>query len=70
MEASSILPHRLVTALGNYKNSPFVTGDMTQNSLYGLKTEIMDYENGKWVQMADEHDYPFANEKYGDYKII
>ena len=43
---------------------------MTQNSLYGLKTEIMDYENGKWVQMADEHDYPFANEKYGDYKII
>jgi len=59
-----------VRALGNYKNSPFVTGDMTYKSTHGLKTEIMDYENGEWVQMKDEHDYPFANERYRDYKII
>ena len=70
LEASSNLPHADVRALGNYKNSPFVTGDMTYKSTHGLKTEIMDYENGEWVQMKDEHDYPFANERYRDYKII
>ena len=43
---------------------------MTYKSTHGLKTEIMDYENGEWVQMKDEHDYPFANERYRDYKII
>ena len=43
---------------------------MTFNSLNGLTTEIMDYENGKWVQMGNEHNYPFANERYDDNKII
>ena len=53
-EASSQFPHREVWALGNYRNSPFVTGE---NSSTGLKTEILDYEAGEWNQ---EEDYPFA----------
>ena len=47
------------TALGNYRNSPFVTGGGI-GSHAGLKTEILDRESGTWVQ-AD--DYPFALEE-------
>ena len=41
--------------MGNYQNSPFVTGD--DSSSNGLKTEILDYEAEEWQQAAD---YPFA----------
>ena len=62
-EKSSEFPHRRVSALGNYKNSPFVTGHLsstgvTDGSIIGLRTEILDYENSRWVQAKD---YPFPN---------
>ena len=66
-EVSSEFPHRHVSALGNYKNSPFVTGDLyglygstgvTDQSIYGLRTEILDYGNSKWIQAKD---YQFPN---------
>ena len=53
-EPSSIFPHNLVKALGNYKDSPFVTGSYPDS----LKTEILDYGTSTWVQTAD---YPFSN---------
>ena len=61
IEASTEYRH-LNCALGNYKNSPFVTGghpgpEFQQRHSSGLKTEILDYETGRWVT-AD--DYPFA----------
>ena len=58
-EASSQYPHWDVWALGNYRNSPFVTGgDDGYGDGYGLKTEILDYEAGQWNQAKD---YPFSN---------
>merc|ERR1712176_681554 len=57
-ETSSIFPHKTVRALGNYKNSPFVTGHSSSSSGYGLKTEILNYSTSTWVH-AD--DYPFSN---------
>ena len=47
-------------ALGSYRNSPFVTGNspFLDVFIYGLKTEILDYEAGQWKQSAD---YPFSN---------
>ena len=57
-ETPSIFPHKYVRALGNYKNSPFVTGHSSSSSGYGLKTEILNYATSTWVQ-AD--DYPFSN---------
>ena len=63
-EASSQYPHYEVWALGNYRNSPFVTGhDSTTN---GLKTEILDYEAGEWNQAED---YPFSNGDRYVYRI-
>ena len=56
-EPSSQFPHEDVGALGSYRNSPFVTGCIYISN-YGLKTEILDYEAGKWEQVAD---YPFAD---------
>ena len=44
-------------ALGSYRNSPFVTGG-NPSATNGLKTEILNYSLGEWVQ-AD--DYPFSN---------
>ena len=55
-EASSKFPHNDVMALGSYRNSPFVTGYYSATN--GLKTEILNYGLGEWVQ-AD--DYPFSN---------
>ena len=43
-------------ALGSYRNSPFVTGQSSATN--GLKTEILNYGLGEWVQ-AD--DYPVSN---------
>merc|ERR1712176_432648 len=61
-ETPSNVPHRHVRSLGNYKNSPFVTGhdtgSGTGSSTYGLKTEILNYSTSTWVQ-AD--DYPYSN---------
>ena len=56
-------------ALGNYKNSPFVTGDLyadyNEDASYdgGLRTEILDYKNSKWVQAAD-YEFPDSNRRY------
>ena len=55
-EASSIFPHHHVQALGNYRDSPFVTGHTLIE--FGLKTEILNYATSTWVQ-AD--DYPYSN---------
>ena len=52
-EASSIFPHK-ICPLGNYKDSPFVTGHHPG----GIQTEILDYEAGSWIQVDD---YPFSN---------
>ena len=43
-------------ALGSYRNSPFVTGDLSSSA--GLTTEILDYEEKKWEQAAE---YPYSN---------
>ena len=59
IEASSQFTHWEVGALGNYRNSPFVTGH--DSSTNGLKTEILDYKAGEWKQGAD---YPFAGNGY------
>ena len=49
-------------ALGSYRGAPFVTGHFGygDSSIYGLKTEILDYENKKWNQAED---YPFATDR-------
>lgn len=67
-EESSKFPHQRVGALGNYKNSPFVTGDLystgvTDGSTNGLKTEILDYGNSKWVQ-AEDYRFPNSERRY------
>ena len=54
-EASSQFSHSDVWALGNYQNSPFVTGGNLLTN--GLKTEILNYEAGQWSLAKD---YPFA----------
>ena len=58
-EASSQFPHARTFALGDYRGSPFITGHTypTEETNNGLKTEILNYETGTWVQ-AD--DYPFS----------
>ena len=43
-------------ALGSYRNSPFITGDIS--SEYGLKTEVLDFEAKKWAQVAE---YPYSS---------
>ena len=53
-EASSLFPHQHVgPALGNYRDSPFITGGTES-----LKTEILDYATSTWVQ---KEDYPFSH---------
>ena len=60
-EAASHYGHQMVRALGNYKNSPFVTGSQYQRNGY-LKTEILDYESRTWIEVDD---YPFSSgDKY------
>ena len=54
-EASSKFPHNHFSALGSYRNSPFVTGQYS--STQALYTEILDYAAQKWEQVAN---YPFA----------
>ena len=56
-ETSSNFPHKEVRSLGNYRDSPFVTGH-SGSSTYGLKTEILNYQTNLWVQAED---YPFSN---------
>ena len=53
-EASSNFPHHHTGSLGNYKDSPFITG----NHPGGIETEILDYGADTWVQVDD---YPFSN---------
>lgn len=55
-EPSSQFSHRVVTRLGVYRKSPFVTG--SYDAPNGLTTEILDYEIGEWIQYDD---YPFSN---------
>ena len=57
-EPSSNYPHFFVMSLGSYRQSPFITGNDDYYGKTGLKTEILDYNNGKWVEAAD---YPFSN---------
>ena len=52
-EPSSKFLHSGVYALGNYKDSPFVTGDLSSSTVDGLVTEILDYENSEWVRAED-----------------
>ena len=52
-EASSLFSHQNVAALGNYRDSPFVTGGSES-----LKTEILDYGTSTWAQVED---YPFSH---------
>ena len=46
----------MVSALGSYRNSPFVTGNYDPTN--GLKTEILDYNAEQWNEAKD---YPFSN---------
>ena len=55
-EPSSQFSHLYVGALGSYRNSPFVTGGYYSTD--GLKTEILFYDIGEWIQAPD---YPFSN---------
>ena len=57
-EPSSKYSHKRVYALGSYRNSPFVTGSYYSTNGANLKTEILDYKAGKWIQVKD---YPFSN---------
>ena len=60
-EASSTHQHARVFNMGNYKNSPFVTGhhypDHNSDNSSGFATEIFNYDNNEWVQVQD---YPFS----------
>ena len=57
-EASSTHQHARVFNMGNYKNSPFVTGHhFPDDNASGFATEIFNYENSEWVQVQD---YPFS----------
>ena len=64
-EESSKFPHQRVGALANYKNSPFVTGDLYSTGVTdgSLKTEILDYGNNKWVQ-EDDYRFPNSEKRY------
>ena len=55
-EASSNFKHNR-TALGKYRNSPFVTGHVYPTTGPPLKTEILDYQTSTWVEVED---YPFS----------
>ena len=66
LETSSNFPHYRALALGNYRDSPFITGDYTTPSAY-LKTEILNYETDTWVEVAD---YPFSTNRYAKYKCV
>lgn len=55
-EASSNFKHNR-TALGKYRNSPFVTGHAYPKTGPPLKTEILDYQTSTWVEVED---YPFS----------
>ena len=55
-EPSSKFSHSYVLALASYQNSQFVTGSYSRTN--GLKTEILDYKERKWIQAKD---YPFSN---------
>ena len=60
-EPSTTFAHYLTTSLGNYRDSPFITGSRDNASgqvIDALKTEILNYESSTWVQ-AD--DFPFSN---------
>ena len=63
-EPSSNFPHYYAMALGSYRNSPFVTGQ--DSSTNGLKTEILNYEEQNWQQVAD---YPFSNSNRYDNRM-
>ena len=56
-EPSSKYSHANVLSLAIYEGSPFVTGDFTSER-FGLKTEVLDRESGKWAELSD---YPFSN---------
>ena len=59
-EPSTQFAHK-VGVLGSYRNSPFTTGSANSGSIPNrdkVKTEILDYEGGQWIQTAD---YPFSN---------
>ena len=58
-EASSTFPHGKTYALGNYKDSPFITGRDASSS--GLKTEILNYQTSTWVE---KDDYPFSSNRF------
>ena len=59
-EASTKYPHEYVLALGSYRNSPFVTGQMSSTN--GLKTELLNHGAGEWEEKPD---YPFSSgERY------
>ena len=45
-------------SLGSYRQSPFITGNDHYWTETGLKTEILDYDAGKWKEAAD---YPFSS---------
>ena len=45
-------------SLGSYRQSPFITGNDQYWTETGLKTEILDYDAGKWKEAAD---YPFSS---------
>ena len=49
--------HAYTYALGNYRNSPFITGNFYY-AIDGLKTEILNYAGGDWIEGPE---YPFSN---------
>jgi len=55
-EPSSKFSHDRVSALGSYRNSPFVTG--SYDSTNGLKTEFLNFNAEEWNGTKD---YPFSN---------
>ena len=66
-EPLTTFTHYLAMSLGNYRDSPFVTGSFATGTAWnspvnGLETEILDYASGTWVQAED---YPFSeNDRY------
>jgi len=59
-EVPSTYHHRRVYGLGNYLDSPFVTGSDYNSASY-LKTEILDYDTDTWEV---KEDYPFSTSRF------
>lgn len=51
-EPSTQAGHQNVFALGNFKDSPFITG--SDFTYFGVTTSILNYEQGVWLSTWDQ----------------